>query len=335
MADTLVRTGKLVTVFGGGGFVGRSVVKALASHGWRVRVASRRPSLAFALQPSGVVGQIMAVQANLRYPDSVARAVRDADAVVNLVGLLAETGKQTFGAIHTKGVRAVAEATKAAGITNFVQMSAIGADPASSAQYGRTKAEGEAIALSLIPETIIVRPSVVFGAEDKFFNRFAAMARVMPALPLIGGGNGLLQPVFVGDVAEAIALAVDGKAKAGTIYELGGPDAHSFKDILRFILQTTGRHRALVPLPFPAADVMARGTEFAKMVTFGFLPEMLDMTRDQVELLKRDNIVSAAAKAEGRTLEGLGIVPEAYQTFVPSYLYRFRKTGQYAANQAG
>ena len=333
MAETLVRTGRLVTVFGGGGFVGRSVVKALAAHGWRVRVASRRPSLAFALQPSGVVGQIAAVQANLRYPDSVARAIRDADAVVNLVGLLAETGKQTFAAIHTTGVRTVVEAAKAAGITRFVQMSAIGADSASSAQYGRTKAEGEAIVQRIIPEAVIVRPSVVFGPEDKFFNRFAAMARVMPALPLIGGGAGLLQPVFVGDVAEAIALAVDGKAKPGTIYELGGPDAHSFKEILTFILTTTKRHRPLVTLPFPAAGLMARGTEIAKAATFGFLPEMLDMTRDQIELLKSDNVVSAAAKAEGRTLEGLGIVPEAYQSVVPTYLYRFRKSGQYA-NQA-
>ena len=333
MTETLVRTGRLVTVFGGSGFVGRSVVKALAAHGWRVRVASRRPSLAFALQPSGVVGQIMAVQANLRYPASVARAIRDADAVVNLVGLLAETGKQTFNAIHTDGTRTIAEAAKAAGLINFVQMSAIGADPASTAQYGRTKAAAEGIVLRTIPEAIIVRPSVVFGPDDKFFNRFAAMARLMPALPLIGGGNGRLQPVFVGDVAEAIARAVDGHAKPGTIYELGGPDAHTFKEILRFILQTTGRNRALVPLPFPAAHVMARGTEFAKMATFGFLPEMLDMTRDQVELLKSDNVVSTAAIAEGRTLEGLGIEPEAYQAIVPTYLYRFRKTGQYAADQ--
>jgi NADH dehydrogenase len=334
MADTLVRTGKLVTVFGGGGFVGRSVVKALAAHGWRVRVASRRPSLSFALQPSGLVGQIAAVQANLRYPDSVVRAVRDADAVVNLVGLLAERGPQTFEAIHAKGVQTVAEAAKAGCITRFVQMSAIGADPTSSAIYARTKAKGESTVLRIIPEAIIVRPSVVFGPEDKFFNRFAAMARLMPALPLIGDGTGLLQPVFVGDVAEAIARAIDGHAKPGTIYELGGPDAHAFKEILAFILKTTGRHRPLVPLPFPAAELMGRVTEVVKTATFGLLPEILDMTRDQVELLKSDNVVSAAAKAEGRTLEGLGIMPESYQSFVPTYLYRFRKTGQYASNQS-
>ena len=328
--EVLVRTGRLVTVFGGSGFVGRHVVKALAEHGWRVRVASRRPSLAFALQPSGRVGQIHAVQANLRYPDSVARAVRDADAVVNLVGLLAQGGPQTFAAIHTEGARVIAAAAKAAGITRVVQMSAIGADPTSPSDYGRTKAEAEAIVLSAIPQAVIVRPSIVFGPEDKFFNRFAAMARLSPMLPLIGGGAGLLQPVFVGDVAEAIALAVDGTAKPGTIYELGGPEARSFKDILRFILTTIGRRRLLVALPFPAAHAMGHATEIAKTAMLGLMPAMLDMTRDQVELLKIDNVVSGAATAEGRTLQGLGIHPESYEGFTPSYLYRFRKTGQYA-----
>ena len=212
-------------------------------------------------------------------------------------------------------------------------MSAIGADPASPSEYGRTKAAAEAAVLAVIPETVIVRPSIVFGPEDKFFNRFAAMARLMPALPLIGGGNGLLQPVFVGDVAEAIALAVDGKARTGTIYELGGPEARTFKDIMMFILKTTGRKRALVTLPFPAAEAMGGVTEIIKKATFGLMPEMLDMTRDQVELLKLDNVVSSAAKEEGRTLQGLGITPESYEAFVPTYLYRFRKTGQYASQR--
>ena len=329
----LVRTGKLVTVFGGSGFVGRHLVRALADHGWRVRVASRRPDLAFALQPSGRVGQISAVQANLRYPDSIARAVRDADAVVNLVGLLAQGGPQTFSTIHVEGSRLIAEATKAAGLTRYVQMSAIGADSASPSDYGRTKAQAEAAVLAVIPEAVIVRPSIVFGPEDKFFNRFAAMARLMPALPLIGGGNGLLQPVFVGDVAEAIAIAVDGKARPGTVYELGGPEARSFKDIMAFILKTTGRKRALVPLPFPAAERMGAITETIKKATLGLMPEMLDMTRDQVELLKLDNVVSPAATADGRTLQGLGIAPESYEAFVPTYLYRFRKTGQYASQR--
>ena len=331
MAETLVRTGKLVTVFGGSGFVGRYVSKALAEHGWRVRVAVRNPGSAFAQQPSGKVGQITAVQANLRFPDSVARAVRDADAVVNLVGLLATAGPQTFSAIHTEGTRTIVEAVKAAGIARYVQMSAIGADPESPAAYGRTKAEAEAIVRAALPEAVIVRPSVVFGPEDKFFNRFAAMARVMPALPLIGGGHGLLQPVFVGDVAEAIALAVDGKGQGGTTFELGGPEARTFKEIMDFILATTGRRRALVPLPFPAAMAMGRATETAKKLAFGFFPEMLDMTEDQVRLLQVDNVVSVAAQQEGRTLQGLGISPESFEAFVPRYLSRFRKTGQYAA----
>ena len=331
MADTLVRTGKLITVFGGSGFVGRHVVTALAAHGWRVRVATRRPALAFALQTSGQVGQITAVQANLRYPESIARAVRDCEGVVNLVGLLAEGGSQTFAALHADGARAVAEAARASGITRFVQMSAIGADAGSPAEYGRTKAAGEAAVLSIIPEAVIVRPSVVFGPEDKFFNRFAAMARIMPALPLIGGGTGLLQPVYVGDVAEAIARAIDGHARPGTVYELGGPQAVSFKTLMQFVLETTRRKRPLVPLPFPAAEAMGGVTERIKKASFGFFPEMLDMTRDQVALLKIDNVVSGTAKAEGRTLEGLGITSESYESFVPRYLSRFRKTGQFAA----
>lgn len=334
MAEGLVRTGKLVTVFGGSGFVGRSVVKALANNGWRVRVATRRPSLAFALQPSGKVGQIAAVQANLRYPDSIRHALDGADAAINLVGLLAEGGKQTFGALHADGAGAVAEAARAAGITRFVQMSAIGADPASSSVYARTKAAGEAAVRDVIPGAVIVRPSVVFGPEDKFFNRFAAMARVMPALPLIGGGVGKLQPVFVGDVAQVIARAADGMVQPGTVFELGGPTVSTMKDILTFVLHTIGRKRALLPIPFPLAEVMGQMGDLARVATFGLTPEMLEITRDQVELLKSDNVVSDAAKAEGRTLEGLGIVPESYQTFVPTYLYRFRKTGQYASQTA-
>lgn len=330
MIEGLVRTGKLVTVFGGSGFVGRHVVKALAAHGWRVRVASRRPDLAFHLQPSGVVGQIHAVQANLRHPESVARALHGVDAVVNLVGLLAESGKQTFENLHVAGVTSVAEAARAAGITRFVQMSAIGADPASASLYGRTKAAGEAAVLAAIPTAVITRPSVVFGPEDQFFNRFASVARLMPALPLIGGGATLLQPVYVRDVAEAVALALDGQATPGCIYELGGPEVRSFKQILAFILKTTGRDRALVSLPFSVAGTMAGVTEKVKAVSLGLFPSDFDMTRDQIELLKRDNVVSQAAIAEGRTLRALGIAPESYEVVVPAYLYRFRKTGQYA-----
>ncbi len=225
------------------------------------------------------------------------------------------------------------EAAKAAGIGRFVQISAIGADARAAATYARTKAEGEAIVQAAIPAAVILRPSVVFGPEDKFFNRFAGMARLLPALPLIGGGSGKLQPVFVGDVAEAAALALEGTARAGTIYELGGPEVRSFREVLAFILKTTGRKRPLVSLPFPAAEAMAGVTERVKALSLGLFPAMLDMTRDQVELLKGDNVVSAAAIAEGRTLRGLGIAPESYEAVVPAYLYRYRKTGQYAAQR--
>lgn len=333
MADTLVRTGRLVTVFGGSGFVGRHVVKALAEAGWRVRVATRRPSLAFHLQPSGVVGQIHAVQANLRFPESVAHAVHGADAVVNLVGILAPSGRQTFDAIHVEGVRAVAEAARAAGITRVVQVSALGADAQSPSVYARTKAEGEAAVLVTIPGAVILRPSVIFGPEDKFFNRFAAMARIMPVLPLIGGGTSKLQPVYVGDVADAVALALDGKAQGGAIYELGGPEVRSFREIMAFILKATGRRRRFVVLSFGAARALAGLTETAKALTLGLLPETFDMTRDQIELLKQDNVVSPAAIAEARTLRGLGITPESYEVIAPAYLYRFRKTGQYGVHR--
>ncbi len=328
--ETLVKTGRLVTVFGGSGFLGRYVAKALAEHGWRVRIASRRPGSAYVTQPSGKVGQIVAVQANLRFPASVASAVRDAEAVVNLVGLLAPTAKQGFAELHDKGVATLCEAAKAAGVNRFVQVSAIGADASSAAEYARTKAAGEANVLRLFPEAVILRPSVVFGPEDKFFNRFAAMARLMPALPLIGGGTSLLQPVFVGDVAEAVARALDGEAKPGTVYELGGPERRSFAEIMRFVLDATGRRKPLVALPFPAASAMARVTEGVKRLSLGLFPAMLDMTRDQVELLKSDNVVSAAALREERTLQGLGIKPQSFESFVPRYLGRFRKTGQYA-----
>jgi len=222
MADELTRTNQLVTVFGGSGFLGRHVVRALAQRGWRVRVAVRRPELAFHLQPLGKVGQIHAVQANLRYPDSVAHALRDAAAAVNLVGILQEQGAQRFDAIQHLGAQTVAKAVQEAGLDVFVHMSAIGADPAGSSLYARTKVFGEAAVRQILPGAIIMRPSVVFGPEDQFFNRFAAMARFMPALPLIGGGQTKLQPVFAGDVATAVALAAEDKATPGTTYELGG-----------------------------------------------------------------------------------------------------------------
>ncbi len=312
---------RLVTVFGGSGFVGRHVVRALAKRGWRVRAAVRRPDLAGHLQPMGIVGQIMPVQANLRYPDSVMRAVDGADAVVNLVGILYETGRQRFEAVQAEGARAVAKAAARAGVQRAVQMSAIGADPQSPALYARTKAAGEAAMLAEMPSAVVMRPSIVFGPEDNFFNQFAGLARALPALPLIGGGETRFQPVFVGDVAEAVALALDGAATLGAAYELGGPAVWTFREILEFILKETGRSRPLLPLPLPLAELQGRILEL--------LPMRPLLTRDQVLMLKSDNVVSAAATAGGRTLAGLGITPASVESIVPGYLYRFRKAGQF------
>jgi uncharacterized protein YbjT (DUF2867 family) len=330
MEDGLAKSDRLVTVFGGSGFVGRHVVGALARRGWRIRVAVRRPDLAFHLQPLGAVGQIHAVQANVRYPESVAHALRDAQAAINLVGILRESGAQRFDAIHHVGAQTIAKAAKQAGTDIFVQMSAIGADPSGSSVYARTKAFGEAAVRQILPDTIIMRPSVVFGPEDQFFNRFAAMARLMPVLPLIGGGATKLQPVFAGDVATAIALAVEGKAAPGTIYELGGPEVATLKRINLFVLSATGRSRQLIPITFGRARTLAFVTGIIRTLSLGIFPEFLTITADQVKLLQRDNIVSPQAEAEGRTLRGLGIAPEPFETFVPAYLYRYRKTGQFS-----
>lgn len=331
MADDLAVQDRLVTVFGGSGFVGRHVVRALARRSWRIRVAVRRPDLALKLQPLGKVGQIHAVQANVRYPDSVAHALRGAQAAINLVGILQEKGGQTFDAVHHIGAQNVAQAAKRAGVDVFVHVSAIGADPSAISVYAQTKAFGEAAARHILSDTIIMRPSIVFGPEDEFFNRFAAMARFMPVLPLIGGGETKFQPVFAGDVANAIALAVDGKAKPGTTYELGGPEVATLRQIVTFVLTTTGRHRRLMAIPFERARFMASLTGIMSKFTLGlFPPSIVALTRDQVELLRHDNVVSPLAEAEGRTLAGLGIAPEPFETIVPSYLYRYRKTGQFA-----
>lgn len=310
----------LVTIFGGSGFIGRHLTRALARRGWRVRAAVRRPDLAGHLQPLGIVGQIHAVQANLRYPASVARAVDGADAVVNLVGILAESGRQTFGAVQAQGAKAVAEACARAGITNVVQMSALGADADSVSDYAASKAFGEAAVLAAAPTAVVMRPSIVFGPEDQFFNRFASLARFAPALPLIGGGETRFQPVYVGDVAEAIVAALTGKARPGATYELGGPAVASFRALIEYILAETGRDRLLVPVPFWAARLQGSVLQH--------LPGKL-LTVDQVNLLESDNVVSAAAEREARTLAALGVTPTAYESVVPSYLYRFRKHGQF------
>ena len=334
MAEDLIKTGRIVTVFGGSGFVGRHVVRALAREGWRVRVATRRPDLAFHLQPLGKVGQVQAVQANVRVPTSVAAALRGADAVVNLVGVLTESGRQRFDAVHAFGARAIARAAREAGIGAVVHVSAIGADKASPSAYARSKAEGEAAVVEATPSAVVLRPSIVFGPEDQFFNRFATIARLSPVLPLFGGGATRFQPVFVGDVADAVALALAGKATPGATYELGGPETPTFRDLMQFIVDAIGRKRLLVPVPFAVARWAAFGTEIADTASLGLFPPTMLFTRDQVELLRHDNVVSDAAKAAGLTLEGLGIAPRAYEAIVPGYLSRFRATGQFA-NQAG
>jgi len=315
----------LVTVFGGSGFVGRSVVRALCKRDYRVRVAVRRPELAGHLQPLGKVGQIHAVQANLRYPASVEAAMRDSHVAINLVGILAEGGAQTFDAVQAAGAGAVAKAASAAG-ARMVHVSAIGADENSPSRYARTKAAGEKAVLSAAPTATILRPSVVFGPEDQFTNRFASLARMSPMLPLIGGGVTKLQPVYVGDVATAVADAVDGKTEAGATYELGGPEVLTMREIMEVILATIERRRMLVSLPFGLAKLQALFLQFA--------PGPLKLTPDQVELLRSDNVVSDAAKTAGLTLEGLGIAPDSLEAIAPQYLWRFRAAGQFQKNSA-
>jgi uncharacterized protein YbjT (DUF2867 family) len=334
MSAERVGAGRLVTVFGGSGFVGRYVVGALARDGWRVRVACRRPDLAFHLQPLGGPGQVMPVQANLRHPASVAAALRGADAVVNLVGILAEGGAQKFSAVQAEGAKNVAEATKAAGITNLVHISAIGSAADSASAYARTKAAGEAAMLAAVPTAVILRPSVIFGPEDEFFNRFGTMARYFPIVPIVGAAT-KFQPVYVGDVAKAVAIALAGGARAGATYELGGPETKSFGELVEYVLAVTGRHRAVAKLSFGMGALVAGVTTLLSKLSLGLFPKLLTMSGDQVTLLKNNNVVSEAARSEGRTLEGLGVAPRAIESVAPAYLYRYRKTGQYQAQRIG
>ncbi len=315
----ILQTPKLVVVFGGSGFVGRHVVRALAMRGYRIRVACRRPDLAGHLQPLGNVGQIQPIQANVRVRWSVDHAVQGADHVVNLVGILYESGRQRFGAVQDFGARAIAEAARSVG-AGMTHVSALGANVDSESAYARTKALGEKAVLETVPDAVIYRPSINFGPEDDFFNRFAAMARFSPVLPLLGGGKTRLQPVYVGDVAEAIARSVDGAVEGGKIYELGGPKVLTFKECMQEMLAVIERKRLLVSVPWWVARLQASILEL--------LPKPL-LTNDQVTQLQSDNVVSDEAVKEGRTFAATGITPRTIGAILPSYLWRFRATGQF------
>ena len=311
----------LVTVFGGSGFVGSQVVQALARRGWRIRVAVRNPGKAWKLQTSGHVGQIQAVRCDATNAEDVAAALTGADAAVNLVGILYETPSRKFEAVHVGASRNIAEACAAAGVDRLVQISALGANPESESDYARTKAAAEMAVRQVKPDAVVIRPSVVFGAGDGLLNRFASMAVMAPALPLIGGGKTRFQPVFVGDVAEAVARAVSLPEAAGRTFELGGPAVMTMEDILRLVCRETNRGRGLVPLPFFAAKLIGG---FAQLTAVFGIPPML--TKDQVVLLQSDNVVSA--DAEG--LAALGVEPTGLQAIAPSYLWRYRRGGQFA-----
>lgn len=317
---TIAETPKLATVFGASGFLGRHVIRALVKRGWYVRAATRRPNACEHLQPIGNMGQVVPVAANLRNRSSIERAVAGADYVVNLVGILAESGRQTFSGLQAEGAGAVAELAKAAG-AGLAHVSAIGADAGSASAYARTKAEGEAAVFSALADAVVLRPSIVFGPEDGFFNRFADMARFSPALPLIGGGTTRFQPVYVGDVGEAVARAADGAVPRGRVFELGGPEILSFRQCLERMLDAIGRKRLLAPIPWGVAQL---GAKIA-----GFLP-FAPITEDQVILLRSDNVVSDAATRDNRTLAGLGIEPHSLDAILPTYLWRFRVAGQFA-----
>jgi NADH dehydrogenase len=334
MADATFERSRLATVFGGSGFLGRHIVRALARRGWRVRVAVRRPDLASFMRPMGAVGQIEPVQANLRYPASIAVTLEGAEMVVNAAGVRAEKGAQTYKAVHVDGAAALARAAAAAGVETYAHISGIGADAKSASAYIASKGLGESATLEAFPGAMILRPSVVFGPEDDFFNRFGALARFLPVIPLFGGGKTRLQPVYAGDVAQAAAAALAGEAKPGTVYELGGPQVMTLREAAELVLRTVDRRRLLLGMPLGPSRLIASTTSFASRLTLGRFPKLLTTSRDQVDLLANDNVVSAEAEAEARVFRGLGIAPQAADAIIPAYLVRFRKTGQYEAQRS-
>lgn len=322
---------ELIVVFGGSGFIGRHVVKQLARAGYRVRVPMRRPHLGQDLRVLGDVGQIHLMQANVRFPDSIAAALDGVDGVVNLVGVLHEQGRQNFQTMHVAASEAIAAAAKAAGLKKFVQVSSIGADPRAKAKYARTKGEAEAAVRALVPGAVILRPSIVFGPEDNFFNRFADMAKFSPFLPLIGGGKTKFQPVHVQDVADAVVAGLARPDVAGRTFELGGPRVYSFRQLLDFVLKTIDRKRGYVWLPFFIAQPIGMLASFGSKI----VPIAPPITGDQVELLKRDNIVGVSGEKGVGAFADLGVSPlETIEAIVPSYLWRFRPHGQFQTKPA-
>ncbi|MEN3929863.1 complex I NDUFA9 subunit family protein [Microvirga sp. W0021] len=318
---------QVVTVFGGGGFLGRYVVRSLTKRGYRVRVAVRNPNQAVAVLPFGNVGQVVIVQANMRNRASLEQAVRGSHAVINLTGIMYQRGAQTFQSVHVDGPKALAEVTPAD--TKLIHVSAIGANAGSKSVYAKTKGEGEAAVLAARKDAVIFRPSVLFGPGDGLFNRLGELARLLPVMPVIGPDTHM-QPVYAGDVAEAIALAVEGKVEGGRIYELGGPACVTMRDISAKVLQVTERSKKIFALSSGFASFAASCIHLADRLTLGLvIPRDLVFTRDQVELLKADNVVSSDAEKEGRTLSGIGIEPTAYEGIIPSYLERFRKAGEF------
>jgi len=307
---------QLVTVFGASGFLGRHVVRGLARQGYRIRAVVRRPSRANHLPPMGSVGQIQLFRGNVQDEDQIAAALAGANLAINLTGILYQRGEQTFEAIHERAAAAIAREARKSGCTALAHVSAIGANPASESRYASSKGRGEQRLRDAFPDAVILRPSIVFGPEDQFFNRFAALTRVSPVLPLIGGGTTKFQPVFVGDVASATLCALQDGTHAGKVFELGGPNVHTFRELMEFVLRETARRRILVPIPFPVAMVQAFFLQF--------LPNPL-LTPDQVRLLRTANVVPEGALA----LSDLGIVPTSVEAEVPAYLWRYRPRGQY------
>ncbi|RBI77554.1 complex I NDUFA9 subunit family protein [Roseovarius sp. TE539] len=316
---------KLVTIYGGSGFVGRYIARRLAQAGWRIRVAVRRPNEAMHVKPYGVVGQVEPVFCNIRDDASVRAVMKGADAVVNCVGTFDRKGRNNFDAVQHEGAERIARLAAEEGVERMVHISAIGADGDSESIYARTKAQGEAAITGHFPQAVILRPSVIFGPEDAFFNRFAAMTRLGPVLPVVGGGT-RFQPVYVDDVAAAAALGVEGRAAPG-VYELGGPDVTTFRDLMRHMLQVIRRRRLIMNIPFWAASAMAWVMELGQTLSLGLIPPQI--TRDQVRSLRHDNVVSADAKGFAE----LGIEPTSLEAVLPDYLWRFRPSGQYAAIQ--